>query len=147
MIAEAKEQNWNFTTEFTESTENGDRWAVIVLRIERCGLLGESGGKITALHIGGSMKLATTILIAVTLAGAAGPAVGQQRTPLLPGKDVAWLAEELSGETAKRNLEGLARLHRQRGSPGFHAGAELVAEAAPDYRFGVVAVFQVAAEL
>jgi len=22
MIAEAKEQNWNFTTEFTESTEN-----------------------------------------------------------------------------------------------------------------------------
>src|SRR6266851_2179130 len=134
MIAEAKEQNWNFTTEFTESTEsteNGDRWAVIVLRgIERCGLLGESGGKITALHIGGLMKLATTILIAVTLAGAAGPAVGQQRTPLLPEKDVAWLAEELSGETAKRNLEGLARLHRQRGSAGFHAAAELVTERA-----------------
>src|SRR5712664_676697 len=147
MIAEAKEQNWNFTTEFTESTENGDRWAVIVLRgIERCGLLGESGGKITALHIGGFMKLATTILIAVTLAGAAGPAVGQQRTPLLPEKDVAWLAEELSGETAKRNLEGLARLHRQRGSAGFHAAAELVAERARAYRLSDVAILQFPAD-
>jgi hypothetical protein len=147
MIAEAKEQNWNFTTEFTESTENGDRWAVIVLRgIERCGLLGESGGKITALHIGGFMKLATTILIAVTLAGAAGPAVGQQRTPLLPEKDVAWLAEELSGETAKRNLEGLARLHRQRGSAGFHAAAEFVAERARAYGLSDVAILQFPAD-
>src|SRR5258708_7610931 len=147
MIAEAKEQNWNFTTEFTESTENGDRWAVIVLRgIERCGLLGESGGKITALHIGGFMKLATTILIAVTLAGAAGPAVGQQRTPLLPEKDVAWLAKELSGETAKRNLEGLARLHRQRGSAGFHAAAEFVAERARAYGLSDVAILQFPAD-
>src|SRR6267143_5978526 len=147
MIAEAKEQNWNFTTEFTESTENGDRWAVIVLRgIERCGLLGESGGKITALHIGGFMKLATTILIAVTLAGAAGPAVGQQRAPLLPEKDVVWLAEELSGETAKRNLEGLARLHRQRGSAGFHAAAELVAERARAYGLSDVAILQFPAD-
>src|SRR5260370_32080004 len=124
MEGEGKEEKWDFSAEFTESAENGDRWAVIVLRgIERCGLRGESGGKITALHIGGFMKLATTILIAVTLAGAAGPAVGQQRTPLLPEKDVAWLAEELSGETAKRNLEGLARLHRQPGSAGFYAAA------------------------
>src|SRR5258708_707924 len=111
MIAEAKEQNWNFTTEFTESTENGDRWAVIVLRgIERCGLLGESGGKITALHIGGVMNLATTSLIAVTLGGAAGPAVGEQRTPLLPEKGGAWLAEELMGGTAKRRLVGRVRM-------------------------------------
>jgi hypothetical protein len=118
-----------------------------VLRgIERCGLLGESGGKITALHIGGFMKLATTILIAVTLAGAAGPAVGQQRTPLLPEKDVAWLAEELSGETAKRNLEGLARLHRQRGSAGFHAAAELVAERARAYGLSDVAILQFPAD-
>jgi predicted subunit of tRNA(5-methylaminomethyl-2-thiouridylate) methyltransferase len=48
--------------------------------------------------------------------------------PLLAEKDVAALANELSGETAKRNLEGLARFHRQRGSQGFHAAAELVAE-------------------
>jgi hypothetical protein len=57
----------------------------------------------------------------------------QQRTPLLPESDVAALANELSGETAKRNLEGLARLHRQRGSAGFHAAAELVAERARSY--------------
>lgn len=43
------------------------------------------------------------------------------------------LANELSGETAKRNLEGLARFHRQRGSQGFHAAAELVAERARAY--------------
>jgi aminopeptidase YwaD len=53
--------------------------------------------------------------------------------PLLPVHDVAALANELSGETAKRNLEGLARLHRQRGSQGFHAAAELVLERAQAY--------------
>jgi len=53
--------------------------------------------------------------------------------PLLPEAGVAALANELSGETAKRNLEGLARFHRQRGSQGFHAAAELVAERARAY--------------
>jgi aminopeptidase YwaD len=52
---------------------------------------------------------------------------------LLPQPVVAALANELSGETAKRNLEGLARLHRQRGSQGFHAAAELIAERARAY--------------
>src|SRR5215469_1766389 len=51
-----------------------------------------------------------------------------QKPPLLPENQVAALAQELSGETAKRNLEGLARNHRQRGSRGIHAAAELVAE-------------------
>jgi aminopeptidase YwaD len=92
------------------------------------------------------MKLATTILIAVTLAGASGPAVEQQRTPLLAEKDVAALANELSGETAKRNLEGLARLHRQRGSAGFHAAAELVAERARAYGLSDVAILQFPAD-
>jgi len=56
------------------------------------------------------------------------------QTPLLlPQPAVAALANELSGETAKRNLEGLARLHRQRGSQGFHAAAELIAERARAY--------------
>jgi len=53
--------------------------------------------------------------------------------PLLTEADTAALANELSGETAKRNLEGLARYHRQRGSQGFHAAAELVAERARAY--------------
>jgi len=53
--------------------------------------------------------------------------------PLLPSSQVAAIANELSGETAKRNLEGLARFHRQRGSQGLHAAAELVAERARAY--------------
>jgi hypothetical protein len=47
---------------------------------------------------------------------AAGDGVVAQKRPLPPEKDVAALANELSGETAKRNLEGIARFHRQRGS-------------------------------
>jgi len=53
--------------------------------------------------------------------------------PLLPSPEIAALGNELSGEIAKRNLEGLARLHRQRGSQQFHAAAELVLERARAY--------------
>ena len=62
--------------------------------------------------------------------------------PLLPEKEVAAIANELSGETAKRNLEGLARLHRQRGSQGFHAAAELVAASARAYGLSNVEILQ-----
>src|SRR5712691_1596976 len=86
------------------------------------------------------MKVAGMVLIAATWAGMGLTAVAQQQTPLLPEKDVAALANELSGETAKRNLEGLARLHRQRGSTGFHAAAELVAERARAYGLNDVAI-------
>lgn len=61
------------------------------------------------------------------------PFLAAQKAPLLPENQVAALAQELSGETAKRNLEGIARNHRQRGSHGFHAAAELVAERARAY--------------
>src|SRR5229473_408605 len=90
------------------------------------------------------MKVCTIVLMAAV--GVAGPAVAQQRTPLLGEKDVAALANELSGETAKRNLEGLARLHRQRGSAGFHAAAELVAERARAYGLGDVTILQFPAD-
>src|SRR5882762_4013095 len=76
----------------------------------------------------------------------AGAARAQQRTPLLAEKDVAGLADELSGETAKRNLAGVARLHRQRGSAGFHAAAELVAERARAYGLSDVAILQFPAD-
>src|ERR1700704_1907268 len=97
-------------------------WAVVVLRgFGWCGLLCESGGKTAALHIGGVMRFGATVVLIMAGAGAVR---AQQGTPLLAEKDVAALANELSGETAKRNLEALARLHRQRGSAGFHAAAE-----------------------
>ena len=92
------------------------------------------------------MKVARAVTIAAMMAAVALPCFAQQRTPLLGEKDVAALANELSGETAKRNLEGLARLHRQRGSAGFHAAAELVAERALAYGFSDVAILQFPAD-
>jgi hypothetical protein len=69
-----------------------------------------------------------------------------QKPPLLPEKDVTALANELSGEIAKRNLEGIARFHRQRGSQGFHAAAELVAERLRAYGLSDVAILQFPAD-
>src|ERR1700686_1156931 len=76
----------------------------------------------------------------------AAPAFAQQRTPLLPESEVVALANELSGETAKRNLEGLARLHRQRGSEDFQPPAELVAERARAYGLSDVSILQFPAD-
>lgn len=53
--------------------------------------------------------------------------VKAQSPPLLDEQIVRVMTEELSGETAKRNLEFLARQHRMRGSIGFHAAAEFIA--------------------
>ena len=73
-------------------------------------------------------------------------AASAQKPPLLPEKDVAALAQELSGETAKRNLEGITRFHRQRGSQGFHSAAELVAERARAYGLSDPAILQFPAD-
>jgi aminopeptidase YwaD len=88
------------------------------------------------------MKRILTLMTACCLSTAA----WAQKPPLLPEKDVAALANELSGETAKRNLEGIARFHRQRGSQGFHAAAELVAERARAYGLSDVAILQFPAD-
>src|SRR5215467_12638258 len=69
-----------------------------------------------------------------------------QKPPLLPESQVKALAEELSGEAAKRNLEGIVRNHRQRGSKGFHAAAELVAERARAYGLSDVSILQFPAD-
>jgi aminopeptidase YwaD len=66
--------------------------------------------------------------------------------PLLPEPVVAALANELSGETAKTNLEGLARFHRQRGSQGFHSAAELIASQARAYGLSEVEILQFPAD-
>src|SRR5277367_5280725 len=75
-----------------------------------------------------------------------GAAAWAQKAPLLPERDVAALANELSGETAKRNLEGIARFHRQRGSAGFHAAAELVAERLRAYGLSDVEILKFPAD-
>src|SRR2546429_850113 len=93
------------------------------------------------------MKRCTRLVMALTGAGVAFASTAKaQKPPLLPEKDVAALANELSGETAKRNLEGIARFHRQRGSQGFHEAAELVAERARAYGLSDVATLQFPAD-
>jgi aminopeptidase YwaD len=85
------------------------------------------------------------ILACISL-GAFGSVAAAHPPPLLPEADVAALANELSGETAKRNLEGLARFHRQRGSQGFHSAAELVAERGRAYGLSEVQILQFPAD-
>jgi hypothetical protein len=67
--------------------------------------------------------LACSICVLVTF----NMVVGNGET-ILPDPVIAALAQEISGETAKRNLEYLARHHRMRGSRGFHAAAEHIVE-------------------
>src|SRR5438270_12129808 len=69
-----------------------------------------------------------------------------QNPPHWRERDVEAMVQELSGETAKRNLEGVVRNHRQRGSSGFHAAAELVAERARAYGLSDVTILQFPAD-
>ncbi len=75
-----------------------------------------------------------------------GQSAWAQKPPLLAEKDVAALANELSGEMAKRNLEVIATFHRQRGSRGYHAAAELVAERAREYGLSDVQILEFPAD-
>ncbi|HEV3469579.1 MAG TPA: M28 family peptidase, partial [Pyrinomonadaceae bacterium] len=81
----------------------------------------------------------------VSLLLAAAPARAQQTT-LLPEPVLAALAQELSGESAKRNLEQLARHHRMRGSRGFRAAAEHIAEQLRAYGLSDVMIEQFPAD-
>ncbi len=89
------------------------------------------------------MRIAAVVMVAGMLIGV--EAWGQ-KPPLMAEKDVAALANEISGETAKSNLEGIARFHRQRGSKGFHEAAELVAERLRAYGLSDVAILQFPAD-
>lgn len=64
------------------------------------------------------MRFLAIFLFAVSL--------NAQTLPFLDDKEIAALATEISGETAKRNVEGLSRQHRMRGSRGFRAAADQV---------------------
>jgi aminopeptidase YwaD len=92
-----------------------------------------------SMHLLGTGMHRTRLVVALCfLTGS----VVAQTPPLLPQTTIAALANEVSGETAKRNLEGLARLHRQRGSQGFHAAAELIAERARAYGLSHVEILR-----
>ena len=61
------------------------------------------------------------------------PPANSSQATLLPDAVVAALSQELSGETAKSNLEYIARFHRMRGSRGFHSAAEHIVKQLRDY--------------
>jgi hypothetical protein len=56
-----------------------------------------------------------------------------KQATLLPDSVVAALSQELSGETAKSNLEFIARQHRMRGSRGFRAAADHIVKQLHEY--------------
>src|SRR5687767_11190108 len=58
-----------------------------------------------------------------------------QELPFIPDKALQSIAVEVSGESAMRNLEGIARQHRMRGSRQFRAAAELVIEELKKYGY------------
>lgn len=66
--------------------------------------------------------------------------------PFLPVPAAAALAQELSGELAKRNLEFLSRQHRMRGSRGFSAAAEFIAGELRGYGLKEVEVVAIPAD-
>ncbi|HSE52188.1 MAG TPA: M28 family peptidase [Gemmatimonadales bacterium] len=68
-----------------------------------------------------------TLLLTGALAGIPGALAGQRHS-LLPDSVIGALAGELSGETAKRNLERIAGEHRIRGSLGFRRAAQHLVE-------------------
>ncbi len=67
------------------------------------------------------MKLALTLTLTFALT-----ATAQTPTPFLTDAETTALATEISGEAAKRTVEGFSRHHRMRGSRGFRSAAEQV---------------------
>jgi aminopeptidase YwaD len=58
-----------------------------------------------------------------------------QTLPFLDDKEISSLATEISGESAKRNVEGFSRQHRMRGSRGFRSAADQVLAELKRYGF------------
>ena len=70
----------------------------------------------------------------------------QSKPPLLPEPVIAALNNELSGETAKRNLEFISRQHRMRASRGIRAAAEFIVEQARSYGIDNAQILQFPAD-
>src|SRR4029078_13528680 len=58
-----------------------------------------------------------------------------QTIPLITDSQITALANELSGESAKRNLEGFSRLHRMRGSRDFRRAADQIVSELQKYGY------------
>ena len=77
------------------------------------------------------MSLRTTIILALSL----GTIAQADTLPFLTDKEVSAIANEVSGESAKRTVEGFSRHHRMRGSRGFRAAADQIVAELKRYGF------------
>jgi aminopeptidase YwaD len=84
--------------------------------------------------------------LAASIAPFAAAAQRASTVPLLPEPTVAALAGELSGASAKRNLEFITRQHRMRASRGFRSAADFVAAQAKLYGLEEVSVHEFPAD-
>jgi aminopeptidase YwaD len=92
------------------------------------------------------MPRAAGPLVALLLATAPLAPAAAEAPPLIPAPSARAVADELSGELAKRNLEFLSRQHRMRGSRGFDTAAEFVAGELRRYGLERVEVVHVAGD-
>ncbi len=69
-----------------------------------------------------------------------------QNAPLLKDDIIRELHGELSGESAKRNLEYLTRLHRMRGSAQFRQAIDFIALKLKEYKLENIEVIQIPAD-
>ncbi len=73
-------------------------------------------------------------------------AVKGQIINLLKDQTVREFNSELSGESAKRNLEYITRLHRMRGSSAFEQAIDFIAEKLKDYHLENIEVIKIPAD-
>lgn len=76
---------------------------------------------------------------------AAVPLIAQE-LPFISDRQLQSIANELSGESAQRNLEGISRQHRMRGSRQFRAAADLIATELKRYGYSDARVEQFPAD-
>ncbi len=72
--------------------------------------------------------------------------VPAQNLPLLSDDIIQQLQGELSGESAKRNLEYLTRLHRMRGSAEFKQAIDFIGQKLKEYKLENIEVIQIPAD-
>jgi aminopeptidase YwaD len=92
------------------------------------------------------LRLPFATLVASVAPFAAAFAQRASTVPLLPEPTIAALAGELSGASAKRNLEFITRQHRMRASKGFRSAADFVAAQAKLYGLEEVTVHEFPAD-
>ena len=69
-----------------------------------------------------------------------------QKAPFLPDSIITALVEELSGEEAKRNLEYISTLHRQRGSRAFKSAVTFITNKLGEYGLEEIEAFTIPAD-